>query len=173
MERIERNFNILLQEDEHPYFQVTEDKRVYIPIEVFEGKPTFLKSIVNLTLAGDSEIDVTFYKYSYSNSYKVAMKPYKHTLYKAIKIKNWKEYEFTDPDEDLKFVFVTVKNIRVDEVIRYCMNIVKGKSSAHIAFYNDDYLLTISSDYVHVISRTPELIIPIKEFYEDATSTHQ
>ncbi|MBK3497247.1 hypothetical protein JFL43_20940 [Viridibacillus sp. YIM B01967] len=163
MERIKQNFNLLLQGDESPYHQVTEDRRISIVFEAFKGEPSFVRNLVSLLFKEDSKIDVSFFNYYFSRGVKGPFYFNKQRLNKAIKIKNWKEYEYVDLEDGYKSVYTNIKNLKIVEVIRYFMTIVNGNPTALIAFYNDDYLLTIDGDEVVIIAKTSVLMERFRE----------
>lgn len=167
MDRIEEVFNVLFSDEQKPYFQVSEDNRIVIPFSNLEGKPSFVKTIISLLFDRDSKIDVSFLKYYIPKGFKKTRSFENKTLHNTINIKNWEERRITKEEFGDDLVYVTVKDILKEEIFKYILTLLKGKKDAYIAFYNDDYLLTIDSDEILIIVKDKELIAPVKVLVDE------
>ncbi|KRF65058.1 hypothetical protein ASG99_02375 [Bacillus sp. Soil768D1] len=58
-----------------------------------------------------------------------------------IEIKNWKEYYLMEKEFGDTLIYVSIKDIKPDEVFKYILTLLNGKRDAYIVFYNDDYLI--------------------------------
>ncbi|MFD4816458.1 hypothetical protein [Peribacillus butanolivorans] len=51
-----------------------------------------------------------------------------------IEINNWKEYYLVEKEFDDTLIYVSIKAIKPDEVIKYIMTLLNGKRDAYIGF---------------------------------------
>ncbi|KON67012.1 hypothetical protein AKG34_23830 [Peribacillus butanolivorans] len=52
-----------------------------------------------------------------------------------IEINNWKEYYLVEKEFGDTLIYVSIKDIKPDEVIKYIMTLLNGKRDAYIGFY--------------------------------------
>lgn len=153
------NFNIT------PFFQVKKENRVRFGTEVFVGRTQVLKEIINELFDCDEEIDSSFIIGKVSNSNKIRYN--KIGLNKFFKINNWKETFIKSDDLDLTVIFASIKRLGKNDVFNYCKSIVLGQQQAYIMFYNDSFLLYISSDVIDIISKEENKVSVLRTNYYD------
>ncbi|MFU2017739.1 hypothetical protein ACM6Q7_22195 [Peribacillus butanolivorans] len=51
-----------------------------------------------------------------------------------IEINNWKEYYLVEKEFGDTLIYVSIKDIKPDEVIKYIMTLLNGKRDAYIGF---------------------------------------
>ncbi|MER2125242.1 MAG: hypothetical protein ABS936_14380, partial [Exiguobacterium indicum] len=84
----------------------------------------------------------------------------------SITIRNWKEYIVEDEGAHTGVVYAHVKDIKLDEVISYCLNVYRGHTPAYIVFYDSVFLLYVSTDVVDIIGDATA-IKSLKETYAE------
>ncbi|MCK1988640.1 hypothetical protein MPH48_11055 [Lysinibacillus fusiformis] len=149
-----------------PFFQVGEKNRIRFGMDVFEGNAKTLKKIIDFLFVRNEEIESSFIIGDISNlNNKIRYN--KIGLNKFLKINNWKETSVVNDDLKCTIVFASVKNINKNDVFSYCKSIVLGRSQSYIMFYNDTFLLYVSSDVLDIISKEEDNIDTLKINYSD------
>lgn len=162
MKRIENNFNIVFSDEQSPYFQAEDTKRLVFPLQVLKKKPSFLNRLIFLLFDDSSQIDLTFFNsYTAENSSRPRYFT-KQSLHKTISIRNWEEHQVRKPDSGEIMSFVTLKNIAATEIKRYTRALLKGKGASYVGFYNDHYLMLVDDDEVVIIVKHIERLVEIK-----------
>ncbi|GKV68379.1 hypothetical protein NCCP2716_08770 [Sporosarcina sp. NCCP-2716] len=166
MERIKKNFGIAFHSEQMPFFQIAEGRKLCIPLELLQQKPLLAKHLVAGLFKRDSKIDVSFLKSYIPHGHTTSRYDVKISLHHTIDIRNWKEQEFEkDYFKDI-LRYITIEDVKSDEVYRYLLSLLRGKKAMYVGFYNDDYFMQANSDEVVIISRHDELIPPIQELLE-------
>ena len=70
-------------------------------------------------------------------------------------------------DLESTIIFTTIKGVHEDEVYRVLQYVVNGGQQAYISFYNDTYLLYISTDVIDIVSPDTSLIEKLKLQYSE------
>ncbi|MGG3801175.1 hypothetical protein [Metabacillus fastidiosus] len=162
MERIER-FGVKFEADETPFFQMEQDERIRFGMEVFENCNTkLLTDILKGLFDRQERIDCSFIiGYTYKNK----RFREKIRLGDFFKINNWKETVIKNPNEEGAVIYATVKNVKKEEIYKYCKAVSHGCIGVYIAFYNDSFLAYVSTDVLDIMSDNVELIQQLKEQY--------
>lgn len=162
MQRIEK-FGFKLEESEGtPFFNVFPKHRLRFGMETFENNFMLLKQVLEDVLKEDQTTDTTFISGYITKNKRY---PEKVGIGKFIKIKNWRETVVKDEDLESDVIYSTVSNVNNSEAFKYCQKVVKGYPQAYIMFYNDNFLIYVSSDVIDIISYDSDLINDLKEKY--------
>lgn len=167
------NFNIT------PFFQSKKDNRIRFGTKVFEGGNTkTLKSITDYLFDRNEEIESTFIiGYGSIETNKIRYGKFRYNrvgLSRFFKIKNWKESLIKSDDLESIVVFATVKGLNKNVVFNYCKSVILGGPSAYIMFYNDSFLLYVSTDVIDIISKEKDNIVLLKkDYYEIYDKYHK
>ncbi|MCY7753103.1 hypothetical protein MOF38_01065 [Bacillus haynesii] len=148
-----------------PFFQVPSDLRVRFGVELFEnGKFKLLKNILNETLNKPETLDVSFISGYIVNDRRCREKT---NIGKYVTIHNWLETIVHDEEIGTNVIFATVRNIRFDEAYQYIKSVARGSNTPYMIFYNDSYLVYVSTDVLDIISHDQNLIHNLKNQYEE------
>ncbi|PFL24893.1 phosphatase [Bacillus cereus] len=149
-----------------PFFQVEAKNRIRFDIELFEGNLRGLRGILTELFKSPDTIDVSFISgyITYGKSKRINEKT---KIGRFMKIKNWTETKVDVDDLESTIIFTTIKGVHEDEVYKYCKYVVNGGQQAYISFYNDTYLLYISTDVIDIISPDTSLIEKLKLQYSE------
>ncbi|SIQ63803.1 hypothetical protein SAMN05878494_2011 [Bacillus cereus] len=149
-----------------PFFQVEAKNRIRFDIELFEGNLRGLRGILTELFKSPDTIDVSFISgyITYGKSKRINEKT---KIGRFMKIKNWAETKVDVDDLESTIIFTTIKGVHEDEVYKYCKYVVNGGQQAYISFYNDTYLLYISTDVIDIISPDTSLIEKLKLQYSE------
>lgn len=147
-----------------PFFQVEAKNKIRFDIELFEGNLRGLRGILTELFKSPDTIDVSFISgyITYGKSKRINEKT---KIGRFMKIKNWAETKVDVDDLESTIIFTTIKGVHEDEVYKYCKYAVNGGQQAYISFYNDTYLLYISTDVIDIISPDTSLIEKLKIQY--------
>ncbi|NBJ71633.1 MULTISPECIES: hypothetical protein [Clostridia] len=162
MDRLTR-FNVdFFNLDSTPYHQVSSNFRLRVLSDTFHKKnELLLRELIFLIFNKESRIDSTFISGYIVNGKR---RREKVGLGKIFKLKNWKEIIVKDEVfEEEEVIFATVKELDRYNIYKYCMKVTSGyMNSAYIIFYNDSFMLYLSSDVLDVISYNDKLINDLK-----------
>ncbi len=149
-----------------PFFQVEAKNRIRFDIELFEGNLRGLRGILTELFKSPDTIDVSCISgcITYGKSKRINEKI---KIGRFMKIKNWAETKVDVDDLESTIIFTTIKGVHEDEVYKYCKYVVNGGQQAYISFYNDTYLLYISTDVIDIISPDTSLIEKLKLQYSE------
>lgn len=148
---------------ETPYFQVTSEQRIRFGME--DLNITLIQKIVGDVFKENDQLSVIFVSEYIANNKRYSSKS---KIGKIIEIKNWHEtVVFNDESMGEGIVYATIKNLKRIDLIKYCSEIYKGHNEAYISFYNDNYLLYVSSDVIDIISTDVEKIADLKHKYSE------
>ncbi|MGH0942819.1 phosphatase [Bacillus mycoides] len=149
-----------------PFFQVKVKNRIRFDIELFEGNLRGLRGILTELFKSPDTIDVSFISgyITYGKSKRINEKT---KIGRFMKIKNWTETKVDVDDLESTIIFTTIKGVHEDEVYKYCKYVVNGGQQAYISFYNDTYLLYISTDVIDIVSPDTSLIEKLKLQYSE------
>lgn len=149
-----------------PFFQVEAKNRIRFDIELFEGNLRGLRGILTELFKSPDTIDVSFISgyITYGKSKRINEKT---KIGRFMKIKNWTETKVDVDDLESTIIFTTIKGVHEDEVYKYCKYVVNGDQQAYISFYNDTYLLYISTDVIDIVSPDTSLIEKLKLQYSE------
>jgi hypothetical protein len=162
MQRIEK-FGFKLEESEGtPFFNVSPNHRIRFGMETFENNSILLKQVLEDVLIEDQTTDTTFISGYIINNKRY---PEKVGIGKFISINNWRETIVKDEELENDVIYSTVSNVNNSEVFKYCQKVAKGYPQAYIMFYNDNFLIYVSSDVIDIISYESDVINNLKEKY--------
>jgi trehalose utilization protein len=151
-----------------PYFQVDTKHRIRFGMENLNMLQ--LKDILGTTFNEDQDINLIFVSEYIVNHVRRSSKT---NLSKYLTIRNWKEKVVHDERSGGGVVYTRINHLNLDEVIKYCVQLYKGKTQAYIAFYNDNFLMYISTDVIDIISDDSEKMKELKEkYYETYNKYH-
>lgn len=161
MDRLTR-FNVdFYNLDNTPYYQVSGNFRLRVLSDTFHKKnELLLKELIFLIFNKESRIDSTFISGYIVNGKR---RREKVGLGKIFKLKNWKEIIVKDEVFGEEVIFATVKGLDRYNIYKYCLKVTSGyMNSAYIIFYNDSFMLYLSSDVLDIISHDDKLINDLK-----------
>ncbi|WPK12742.1 phosphatase [Lysinibacillus louembei] len=148
-----------------PFFQSKEELRIRFGTEVFKGNIKTLEEIINYLFNRNEEIESTFIigsKFNMQNEIKYN----KIGLKSFFEITNWNEVLIESDDLEGTVVFATIGGLKPSGIFQYCKSIILGRiPQAYIMFYNNSFLLYISTDVLDIISKKEEDIIALKNNY--------
>lgn len=147
---------------ETPYFQVDTKYRVRFGMEDLNG--LLLKDVIGTIFQENQKINLIFVSEYIVNNVRRSSKS---KLGKYLTIRNWKEKVVQDEMSGEGEVYTLINDLDMDEVVKYCIQVYKGNTQAYIAFYNDDFLMYVSTDVIDVISDNSEKIDKLKEKYSE------
>ncbi|WP_054859458.1 hypothetical protein [Gracilibacillus sp. JCM 18860] len=125
-----------------PYFQVTSKQRIRLAIEDLNI------SLIQTIIGGDifkeeDKISLIFLSEYYLNNIRRSTRS---RIGKIINITNWHETVVREEASGNGEVYVTIKNLNREDISKYCSAFYKGHTEAYISFFNDEFLLYVSSD---------------------------
>ncbi|WP_393964388.1 hypothetical protein [Exiguobacterium sp. S22-S28] len=147
---------------ETPYFQVGTKYRVRFGMEDLNG--VLLKDVVGTIFQENQKINLIFVSEYIVNNVRRSSKS---KLGRYLTIRNWKEKIVQDEMSGEGTVYTLINDLDMDEVMKYCIQVYKGNTQAYIAFYNDEFLMYVSTDVIDVISDDSEKIDKLKEKYSE------
>lgn len=148
-----------------PFFQVSPDHRIRFRTDMFTNKHfRLLRNIVDDIFEGDQGIHASFISGYILNNKRYSEKT---GIGKFVKIKNWKETIIEDEDLQSKVIYTSIENLDKIGVYKYCHKVAQGHKEAYISFYNDNYLLYVSTDVFDIISHDHNLIQKLKNKYSN------
>ncbi|VDH00460.1 Uncharacterised protein [Lysinibacillus sphaericus] len=137
-----------------------------VPFDVFRHSPSLLKNVIFQLLKGTSQIDATFL-YSYiPNGQTKSRRFAKGSLSKSFKISNWNEHSKITEEFRDTLLYVTIEDVKMDEVVHYANSLLRKKKNLYIAFYNDSYYLQIDHDELVIIAISNELAGSLKTSFK-------
>ncbi|KML00566.1 hypothetical protein [Rossellomorea marisflavi] len=149
-----------------PYFEVTSNYRIRFLMDTFENNINLLKNVLTDTLKNGQTIDTTFISGYIRNK-----KRYREYIGigEFIKITNWRETIVKEEEHDV--IYSTITDVNISDVNKYCQKVANGYREAFIMFYNDDFLIYVSSDVLDIISYESGLISNLKQKYSSEYNT--
>ncbi|MGD6968355.1 hypothetical protein ACQCVP_18145 [Rossellomorea vietnamensis] len=156
---------------EAPYFQVPQEQRIRFVME--DLSVSLIRGVIeDVYDAGDALTVIFVSEYIVNNR----RRSFKSRIGRSVKITNWQETVVYDESLREGIVYTSIRNLIREDVITYCSAIYKGQNEAFLAFYNEKFLVYVSSDVIDIISSDRGLIAELKQgysglfnrFYEDS-----
>lgn len=145
---------------EIPFFQSNSEKRIRFDIDKL-NKDT-LKNIIS-QLYADNEIEILFVSEYIEKGKRISSKS---KIGKIIKITNWLELVSFDKETNEGAIYANIKRLKQKDVYNYCLSVKRGFNEAYIVFFNDVFLMYVSSDVIDIISNENNISNLKKEYYE-------
>lgn len=154
-------FNIVFDvTKETPHFQVDSTHRIRFSMD--ELNLFLLKDILKSIFEGSQPLHLIFVSEYIMNNVRCSSKS---KLGRYLTIRNWKEHTVVDDFSEDGAVYTLIRNLNFTEVMNYCTQVYKGNTLAYIAFYNEDFLMYVSTDVVDIVSWDDIKIQNLKEKY--------
>lgn len=166
MKKIEKMGITITDLNVPPFFQVNQDYRVRFLMDQFrENGFKRLNNIIEDIFGDNKGIDTSFIYGYIVNGKKY---PEAKGIGKFIHIRNWKEYYIDNIELESTVMYVTIENVDKQDIYKYCYAVGMDHREAYIVFYNDKYLMYVSSDVIDIVSCENSLIQQLKCTYKDA-----
>ncbi|WP_214818853.1 hypothetical protein [Exiguobacterium sp. s131] len=154
-------FNIVFDvTKETPYFQVDSAHRIRFSMD--ELNLSLLKDILKSIFECSQPLHLMFVSEYIMDNVRCSSNS---KLGRYLTIRNWKEHAVVDEFSGDGAVYTLIRNLNLTEVMNYCTQVYKGDTQAYIAFYNDDFLMYVSTDVVDIVSWDDIKIQNLKEKY--------
>lgn len=147
---------------ETPYFQVDTQYRIRFAME--ELNVPLLKEVLKTVFQENQNLSLIFVSEYIVNNVRRSSKA---KLGKYLTIRNWKEQVVQNEISGEGAVYTQVNHLDKDEVIKYCIQVYRGNTQSYIAFFNQDFLVYVSTDVIDIISDDSEKIKKLKKRYHE------
>lgn len=147
---------------ETPYFQVDTQHRIRFAME--ELNVPLLKDVLKTVFQENQNLSLIFVSEYIVNNVRRSSKA---KLGKYLTIRNWKEQVVQNEISGEGAVYTQVNHLDKDEVIKYCIQVYRGNTQSYIAFFNQDFLVYVSTDVIDIISDDSEKIKKLKKRYHE------
>ncbi|WP_252312872.1 hypothetical protein [Sinobaca sp. H24] len=165
MQNIEK-FHVRFDDfDSTPYYQASPDNRIRISCDNYNNKNwKHLKNLIYTLFHEDSETNLTLEVGTIRNNKRI---PIKTGIGKFFHITNWKEDIVYHSELDMSFIIATIKNVDADDIYKYGRRVASGHKDSYIVFYNQTFLMYISTDVIDIISKEKEDIQKVTPFTKE------
>lgn len=123
---------------------------------------SLIQTIIGDIFKEEDKISLIFLSEYYLNNIRRSTRS---RIGKIINITNWHETVVREEASGNGEVYVTIKNLNREDISKYCSAFYKGHTEAYISFFNDEFLLYVSSDVIDIISNDVRKIENLKQNY--------
>ncbi len=146
-----------------PFFQVDDSKRIRFSMSDFQQNPGTLKQVFYHMFDSDENLACLFI-----SGYETAdgIRRERLGLGKIVTITNWKNHKGWNDDLDAYIIYTQVNSLRVSEIYRYFLKLMRGHMPLYICFYNEEYLVYVNNDVLDILSAESKITLLKKRFDE-------